>query len=393
MASDQSDSIPWRRPQPSFTESNNEIVAGQLESTDRATPASPNLVLLTKLVQTIRKRGITEFTFDPDRRSSLGEGATYEVSRATVRSFWEVFWGKAKDYQAAVKTAKLNVGRTFVDIGMNEAERRRLKVVLFELDVLSRPAIREHPNIASLMGFSWDETDFGYAPCLIMELATMGTARDFISTNQTLSDLGKLTLCRDVACGLHFLHAYGIVHGDVKQDNVLIYADNSAPAGFVAKLSDLERCPQNSESLTYTGTTLYNAPEVRDSGRGRLDPDFLWYCDVFSFGLLSFEVLSGLSWKHVWEQGSKPSPNTGKTLHIIFTLGTLPRLTCYVYAEHAVEDKTLDLARRSVNEDRQISDKLRYICQSILTVTLGDEPLQRIPLGWGMVLDILLHNE
>ncbi|XDG03647.1 hypothetical protein ABKA04_003262 [Annulohypoxylon sp. FPYF3050] len=267
----------------------------------------------------------------------------------------------------AVKVAKLNIGRTFQDMGTNKTERRRLEVILFELDMLSQPSIRQHPNIASVLGFSWDDTSFGYAPCLIMELATLGTARNFTTSRSVpLSDPEKLTLCREVAYGLSFLHKNNIVHGDVKQDNVLIYEDKNAPVGFVAKLSDLERCPGNSESQTYTGTALYNAPEVHGYGHSsRISPSMLWACDVFSFGLLSFEILASTQWREIL-----PTRDQARSIEM--------------------ENKTLRLAQEIIQNNWIFSKELQGVCSDILEATLAEDPSQRRSLD--VVLDTLSYN-
>ncbi|KAI2473461.1 hypothetical protein F4781DRAFT_380410 [Annulohypoxylon bovei var. microspora] len=366
MSSDQSDNISYRQRRPSFTTSTTNLIVEKLQSRGDATPASPNLVLLTKLVRIITVRNITEFSLNFGRRETLGEGATYHVSRTNADTLQDTFRGKEKEYIVAVKVAKLNIGRSLKDMGTNETEHRRLKVIISELDMLSRPSVREHPNIASLMGFSWNETTFGYAPCLVMELATLGTARSFTtSKGQALSDLEKLTLCRDIASGLSFLHAHSIVHGDVKQDNVLIYEDKNAAGGFIAKLSDLERCPQASESQTYTGTTLYNAPEVLSSSRGSIKPDMLWRCDVFSFGLLSFEVLASLTWRSVLQKQNETR------------------------STERVDNETLTLAQESIQNNWSFSKELQCVCLEILAITLTDDPIQRLPLTWKGVANIL----
>ncbi|KAL7953429.1 hypothetical protein V8C34DRAFT_297078 [Trichoderma compactum] len=54
----------------------------------------------------------------------------------------------------------------------NAAERRRLKVVLFELHVLPRLNIRRHRNIVASMAY-------GYAPSLVTERSLLGLPMNF----------------------------------------------------------------------------------------------------------------------------------------------------------------------------------------------------------------------
>lgn len=293
MASDQTENLSWGRPSlPPPSKSISKVLAEQLQPVDNAV-ASPILALLTRLVRTLVARGINEFMTGHTLGTPLGEGATYQVKEMKSQPWKDYFpRASAKEYCIALKTARVRIPRHFKEIKMSDEEHDRLKVVLFEIEVLSHPAIRKHPNIASLVGFSWDETARGYTPCLVMDLATFGDARNFTSKRE-LSEEEKLALCRDIASGLDFLHACKIVHGDVKQDNVLIYADENTKTGFTAKISDLERSPQSTEGLRYTGTTSYNAPEVQDGGNS-IEPGDLWRCDAFSFGLLALEVFSSL---------------------------------------------------------------------------------------------------
>jgi hypothetical protein len=93
----------------------------------------------------------------------------------------------------------------------------------------------------------------------------------------------------DVARGLAYLHAPGrdVVHADVKPANVLL---DEAGRAMLADLG-IARVRRPADAARRTtggprGTPLYMAPELRHGGR--LTPA----CDVFSFGLLAWEVLT-----------------------------------------------------------------------------------------------------
>lgn len=389
MAGDRSDGSSWRPSLPSISRTRSELVVEQLASADINISDSENLTLLTNLIRVIAQRNITEFLLPTRDPESIGQGATYRVSKALVRSQLKELRGQEKEYCVAIKVAQVKIPRTAKDVGLSEEERRRLKVVLFETELLSRSAIRKHPNIASLIGFSWGESLGGYAPCLAMELATMGTAREFTS-NQELPDQKKLALCFDIVCGLRFVHACGIVHGDVKQENTLIYADESTPNGFIAKITDFERSPQSTSNLMYTGTWLYNAPETRNSGHNSLKPDSLWLCDVFSFGLLSYEVLSSRTWKSVLNDQQNGLLGPGIPMNNPRTLGKAIEMPSI--HENSNQNETLSLVRASITRSWGFSNSLKRICQEISTATLPDDPLQRLPLGWEMVLKLLPQN-
>jgi len=93
----------------------------------------------------------------------------------------------------------------------------------------------------------------------------------------------------EIAEALGFLHQHGIVHRDVKPENVLIAAEGRA------RLSDFglaKAIGGNEQRLTLTGemigTPAYMSPE-QASGTGSVGA----YTDVFACGVVLYEVLSG----------------------------------------------------------------------------------------------------
>ena len=117
-------------------------------------------------------------------------------------------------------------------------------------------------------------------------LRTRMAARHKFSITETVSIL------RDVARALSYAHAAGIVHRDIKPDNVLLSHGAAVVTDFgIAKaLSDSRN--ETGSSLTQTGTSLgspaYMAPE-QVAG----DPNGDHRADLYAFGCMGYELLAG----------------------------------------------------------------------------------------------------
>lgn len=143
----------------------------------------------------------------------------------------------------------------------------------------------EHPHIVALHAVKRLSDD---SLALVMQLVPGKTLK------QTLRDEGAFSpdrverVLRDIARGLAYAHARGIVHRDVKPENIFLDA-----ASGRALLSDfgVAISREADTSLTATGTAIgtptYMSPEQIDGARvdGR--------SDLYSLGLVAWEMLSG----------------------------------------------------------------------------------------------------
>ena len=99
-------------------------------------------------------------------------------------------------------------------------------------------------------------------------------------------------LTRQVLEGVHYLHAKGIVHRDLKLENILL---DEANPGMAIKIADfgLSKVFSPSTTLqTVCGSPLYMAPElltVEQSG------NYSPAVDVWSVGVILFILLAGYS--------------------------------------------------------------------------------------------------
>jgi CheY-like chemotaxis protein len=152
------------------------------------------------------------------------------------------------------------------------------------------------PNLVSIVDVG--VTDAG-APFLVMELVTGGSLE---GQRARFGDAAwGLPVLRSIARGLAALHAAGVVHRDLKPANVLLDARGAAKVSDfgIARFSEhalpidpTAPTAQGRGALTGTGmwlgTLLYMAPE---SGLGAREVTPA--SDVFAFGLLACELLSG----------------------------------------------------------------------------------------------------
>jgi serine/threonine protein kinase len=162
---------------------------------------------------------------------------------------------------------------------------------LLELRVLTHPPLIAHENIVNLLQLGWegDAVDISRKwPVLVMEYADLGTLTDYFDREPRLPWSVRKTLCEDVSRGLLALHQCGIVHGDLKLENSLVFSTNEGRSCKV-KLSDFGGALLDSDALESIpmATPPWNAPEWK-SNRSRSQ---LISSDVYSLGLLLWRIV------------------------------------------------------------------------------------------------------
>jgi serine/threonine protein kinase len=224
----------------------------------------------------------------------LGEGTTFMVKHAQ--------WTKDPNeppLDVALKEIIADVSTT--DSSISTASHRSQgdwKDILFELRALLHEPIRYHPNLVRLLGIQWGLSPMSESvyPLLIMEYGSFGTFNALQASSGPLSFATKQKLCYDIGRGLSALHACGIVHGDMKHENVLIFPTKEALDGipYTAKLSDfggtvMDMLPTESRIME-TWTWPFEAPEV--TAHQPLTKSGMMLTDTYSFGLLLWRAFT-----------------------------------------------------------------------------------------------------
>lgn len=138
-----------------------------------------------------------------------------------------------------------------------------------------------HPNVISVHDFGQDERG---VPYLVMEFVGGATLADLMDAG--LDDAQVPGLLDQIAAGLDYAHARGVIHRDVKPTNVLIADDGRAVLADFGLAWLLE-----SAHLTLTGGVI-GTPEYMSPEQVAGKP-IDHRCDVYSLGVVLYEMLVG----------------------------------------------------------------------------------------------------
>jgi Tol biopolymer transport system component/serine/threonine protein kinase len=215
-------------------------------------------------------------------RLQIALGPGYEVERELGGG------GMSHTYVALEKALGRRIVAKVLPSGMGahvSVERFRR-----EIQVAARLA---HPHIVPLLSVGEvDDLPFYTMPFVKGESLRLRLARE---GQLSFSDTARVL--RDVAAALMHAHAEGVVHRDIKPDNVILSGGVAVVTDFgVAKARDVAATPDTDEvespwvtSLGLTlGTLAYMSPEQATGA-----PDLDHRSDLYSFGCMAYELICG----------------------------------------------------------------------------------------------------
>lgn len=206
--------------------------------------------------------GILETIGNYDLLAKIAEGGMGSVYRARHRETGQV---------VAIKIVPPNMASNQVLLKRFEQEFRAASML-------------DHPNVVKALDFCGT----GNRPYLVMEFVEGESLGQKLERDGRIAEAEAIRLIAQVAQGLHRAHKQGMIHRDVKPDNVMVTPEGQA------RLTDLGLVKELDAELNLTrtgrglGTPHFMAPE---QFRNAKNADIR--CDIYSLGATLYHMVTG----------------------------------------------------------------------------------------------------
>ena len=166
------------------------------------------------------------------------------------------------------------------------AEKERMKEMLRSLDVeIEMMESLEHPNIVTYLGSEKSEMSMS----IFLEYVPGGSIGSVLRKHGKFEEGIVSSLTRQTLDGLAYLHDEGILHRDLKADNILLDLTGAAKISDFGISKKTDNIYGNDAQYTMQGSVFWMAPEVvRSKGRG-----YSAKVDVWSLGCVVLEMFAG----------------------------------------------------------------------------------------------------
>lgn len=279
--------------------------------------------------------------------------------------------GMADVYKA--KDHKLN---RFVAVKVLKAEFREDTTFIRKFRSEAQAAAGlTHPNIVNVFDVGDDEGLY----YIVMELIEGITLKEYISKKGKLSIKEATSIAIQVSMGLETAHSHGIVHRDVKPQNIIISTDGKVK---VTDFGIARAASSNTISSNVMGSVHYSSPE---QVRGGYSDE---KSDIYSLGITLYEMVTGkvpfdgdttvaIAIKHLQEEMVAPSVYTPELPYSLEQIIYKCTQKSVDRRYNKMEDVIADL-KHSLIDPQGDFVKLTSVDNDAKTVIISDEELGTI---------------
>ena len=236
-------------------------------------------------------------------------------------------------------------------------------------------AVLTHPNIVNV----FDVGDDNGVYYIVMELIEGITLKEYISKKGKLSVKEATSIAIQVSMGLEAAHSHGIVHRDVKPQNIIISMDGKVK---VTDFGIARAASSNTISSNVMGSVHYSSPE---QVRGGYSDE---KSDIYSLGITLYEMVTGkvpfdgdttvaIAIKHLQEEMVPPSAYTPELPHSLEQIILKCTQKSVDRRYQNMEDVIADL-KHSLIDPQGDFVKLTSVDTDAKTVVISDKELGEI---------------
>src|SRR5687767_8129771 len=238
------------------------------------------------------------------------------------------------------------MGRVYLASHLRLSKRFAIKILFGELAAQEPMRLRfaqeaeaasrlEHRNLCSVVDFGESEQGLLY---IVMEYIEGRTLEKILREEGTFSEDRAVRMAHDLCRGLRHLHSRGMIHRDLKLENVVVVPDRDVEVPKIVDFGIALLPPEKDARLTragaIVGTPAFMAPE--QAFGDKLDAR----ADLFSLGIVLYNLLtgagpfSGTAFEIIQQTVTRPVPPLSeKNPHVMFS-PELERIVMKLVARH-----------------------------------------------------------
>jgi len=204
-----------------------------------------------------------------------------------------------------------------VAIKVQEVDYINNKEFSLQIEYDAIKSLADHPNIANYESVFRFEEGPGLYDYAIMQFYSLGNLSDYLKKNK-INNNQKDKILVQILQGIAYLHYNKVVHRDIKSGNILVVERPSE--GIIPKITDfglsklaeIDNAHSAFKNSFAGGTVEYSSPEQLKGSNIKFNTD-LW-----SFGIIIFEVFTGKTLFDVEGYGEGTAGKQGEIIQQIF---------------------------------------------------------------------------